>query len=96
MADRPTAVFTGSDEIAGGLMSEAIECGLKIPDDLAILGFDDQPLAELLNPKLTTIKQPVEEMGQKSIEIIIELLKSPDFEFQICELPIELVVRQST
>ncbi|ALC83597.1 MULTISPECIES: LacI family DNA-binding transcriptional regulator [Bacillus] len=96
MDDRPTAVFTGSDEIAGGIMMEAIECGLRIPDDIAVMGFDDQPLAELLNPKLTTIKQPVEQMGKKSIEIIIDLLKNPEFKVQTYELPIQLVVRKST
>lgn len=63
MEDRPTAIFTGSDEIAGGMILEAKESGLKIPCDLAIMGFDDQPLAQMLDLKLTTIRQPVDQMG---------------------------------
>jgi LacI family transcriptional regulator len=96
MDDRPTAVFTGSDEIAGGMMIEAKEHGLIIPDDIAIIGFDDQPIAEMLDPKLTTIRQPVDQMGEKSVEVIIEMLNSPEMEIKNYELPIELIVRKST
>jgi DNA-binding LacI/PurR family transcriptional regulator len=96
MKDRPTAVFTGSDEVAAGVMMEAKQQGLLIPDDLAIIGFDDQPLAEILDPKLTTIRQPVDQMGDKSIEIMIEMLENPEMEIQNVELPIELIIRQST
>lgn len=96
MEDRPTAIFTGSDEIAGGMMIEAKEHGLTIPADIAIIGFDDQPLAEMLDPKLTTIRQPVDQMGEKSVEVIIEMLNNPEMEIKNYELPIELVVRKST
>ncbi|RBW68812.1 LacI family DNA-binding transcriptional regulator [Bacillus taeanensis] len=95
-ADRPTAVFTGSDEIASGMMMEAKEHGITIPNDLAIIGFDDQPLAEILDPKLTTIRQPVNEMGEKAVEVIINMLNNSKAEVEDYELPIELVVRQST
>lgn len=96
MDDRPTAIFTGSDEIAGGMMMEAKEQGLTIPDDLAIMGFDDQPLAEMLDPQLTTIRQPVNQMGKKAVEVIVEMLHHPEVEVKQYELPIELVVRKST
>ncbi|MDQ0247337.1 LacI family transcriptional regulator [Bacillus fengqiuensis] len=96
MDDRPTAIFTGSDEVAGGIMIGAKERGLIIPDDLAIIGFDDQPIAEILDPKLTTIRQPVNQMGEKSVEVIIEMLDNPEIEIKNYELPIELIVRQST
>lgn len=96
MDDRPTAIFTGSDEVAGGIMIGAKERGLTIPDDLAIIGFDDQPIAEILDPKLTTIRQPVDQMGEKSVEVIIEMLDNPEMEMKSYELPIELIVRQST
>ncbi|WP_078412137.1 LacI family DNA-binding transcriptional regulator [Priestia abyssalis] len=96
MDDRPTAIFTGSDEVAGGIMIGAKERGLTIPDDLAIIGFDDQPIAEILDPKLTTIRQPVDQMGEKSVEVIIEMLDNPEMEIKSYELPIELIVRQST
>jgi len=96
MDDRPTAIFTGSDEIAGGMMLEAKKYGLIIPDDIAIIGFDDQPLAEMLDPQLTTIRQPVAQMGEKSVEVIIELLNNPEMKIKNINLPIELVVRKTT
>jgi LacI family transcriptional regulator len=96
MKDRPTAVFTGSDEIAGGVMLAAREQGVTIPDELAVMGFDDQPFAELLNPGLTTIRQPVTEMGRKAMEIVMELLQDPGIPPETYELPIELVIRQSS
>ncbi|MGM0874754.1 MAG: LacI family DNA-binding transcriptional regulator [Bacillota bacterium] len=96
MNDRPTAVFTGSDEIAAGMMIEAKEHGLIVPDDIAIIGFDDQPIAEMLDPKLTTIRQTVDQMGEKAVEVIIEMLNNPEMEIKNYELPIELVVRKST
>jgi LacI family transcriptional regulator len=96
MEDRPTAIFTGSDQVAAGIMIGAKEQGVSIPSDLAIMGFDDQPIAEILDPKLTTIRQPVDQMGKKSIEVMIEMLKNPEIEVRNYELPIELIVRSST
>ncbi|MED4141111.1 LacI family DNA-binding transcriptional regulator [Priestia megaterium] len=96
MEDRPTAIFTGSDEIAGGMMIEAKECDLKIPNDLAIIGFDDQPLAQMLDPKLTTIRQPIDQMGVKAMETLIDMLNDSEVKVETFELPIELVVRSST
>ncbi|MED4238271.1 LacI family DNA-binding transcriptional regulator [Priestia megaterium] len=96
MEDRPTAIFTGSDEIAGGMMIEAKECGLKVPNDLAIIGFDDQPLAQMLDPKLTTIRQPIDQMGIKAMETLIDMLNDSEVKVETFELPIELVVRSST
>ncbi|MED4227997.1 LacI family DNA-binding transcriptional regulator [Neobacillus cucumis] len=96
MDDRPTAIFTGSDEIAGGLLIEAKEHGLNIPNDIAIIGFDDQPLAEMLDPKLTTIRQPVDQIGEKAVEVLLELLNNPEMTINHFELPVELVVRKST
>ncbi|OIJ13636.1 LacI family transcriptional regulator [Anaerobacillus alkalilacustris] len=96
MDDRPTAIFTGSDEVAGGIIIEAKEQGLAIPQDLAVVGFDDQPIAEILDPKLTTIRQPVDQMGEKSIQVMLNILDNPETEIKSYELPIELIVRQST
>lgn len=96
MKDRPTAIFTGSDEVAAGIIIEAKEQGLTIPDDIAVIGFDDQPIAEILEPKLTTIRQPVDLMGEKSVEVMIEMLENPAMKIETFELPIELIVRQST
>lgn len=94
--DRPSAIFTGSDEIAAGIIMEAKEQGWNIPKDLAVVGFDDQPIAEILDPKLTTIRQPVDQMGRKSVEVMIEMLENPELKGESYQLPIELIVRQST
>ncbi|MCI2256064.1 LacI family transcriptional regulator [Domibacillus sp. PGB-M46] len=96
MDERPTAVFTGSDEVASGMIAEANVRGIQIPDDLAIMGFDDQPIARVVSPKLTTIKQPVDRLGEKAVEIIIEKLNNVESSDEYCELPIELIIRQST
>lgn len=96
MKERPTAIFTGSDEVAAGVMMEAKEVGVHIPNELAVVGFDDQPLAEILEPKLTTIRQPVDQMGEKAFEAMLQVLENPDLIMNVEELPIELIVRQST
>lgn len=96
MKERPTAVFTGSDEVASGMIAEASAHGIRIPDDLAIMGFDDQPIARVVSPKLTTIKQPVDQLGEKAVEIIIEKLNNVESLDEYYELPIELIIRQST
>ncbi|GAE35272.1 LacI family DNA-binding transcriptional regulator [Halalkalibacter akibai] len=97
MKNRPTAVFTGSDEIAAGIIKEAKSLGVSIPDELAVIGFDDQPIAELMEPALTTIQQPVKDMGKKTMEVMVSMLNSDivNDQDQIYELPIRLVKRQS-
>ncbi|UOQ42896.1 LacI family transcriptional regulator [Halobacillus salinarum] len=96
LKDNPTAIFTGSDEIAAGVIIQAKELGLKVPEDIAVIGFDDQPSAEMLDPKLTTIRQPIEQMGQKAVEVLLSLLNKSEPENKMPELPVELVVRNST
>lgn len=96
MSERPTAIFTGSDEIAAGMMIEAKKNGLSIPEDIAIIGFDDQPLAEMLEPQLTTIRQPVDKMGELSMNVIIDILDNTQAIKNSYELPIELIVRKTT
>lgn len=96
MDDRPTAVFTGSDEIAGGVIVEAKEKGLNIPDDIAIIGFDDQPQAEMLEPKLTTVRQPVNQMGAETVRLLIELMSDQTREIKSIELPAQLIIRETT
>ncbi|WP_100407649.1 LacI family DNA-binding transcriptional regulator [Bacillus solitudinis] len=96
MEDKPTAIFTGSDEVAGGILVELKSNGFKIPNDMAIIGFDDQPLAEIIDPKLTTIRQPISKMGEKCVEIIVSQNQGKGSEIIDCELQNELVIREST
>lgn len=71
----PRAVFTNGDELAAGIISEANAVGLRIPEQLAVLGFDDQPVANLTNPTITTIQQPITEMGRISTNSLIDSLE---------------------
>lgn len=96
MEDRPDAIFTGSDEVAAGIIMEARKQGMQVPDELAVIGFDDQPLAEMLAPELTTIKQPVSEIGYTAMDLIIKRLEGKATENKIHTLPFQLVIREST
>ena len=77
LPERPTAIFAGSDYMAFGVMAVAEEYGLRIPDDLALVGFDDIPASAHMQPALTTVKQPFYEMGQLAIELLLSLVDSP-------------------
>lgn len=65
---RPTAIFAGNDETAAGVYRTAYLRGVKIPDDLTVIGFDDSPLASRLCPSLTTMRQPIRDMGRLAAE----------------------------
>jgi LacI family repressor for deo operon, udp, cdd, tsx, nupC, and nupG len=91
----PTAVFCYNDATALGAMRAARSAGLRIPQDLSIVGFDDIELAPYLEPPLTTIAQPKREMGEKAVQMILDLLAG-DQAVQDCVLPSRLVVRGST
>ena len=96
MDNQPTAIFTGSDEVAAGFMIEANDQNVKVPDDIAVIGFDDQPLAEMLHPKLTTIKQPISLMGEKAVEGLVKMMQKNNSNPENIELPVELIERKST
>lgn len=94
---RPTAVFARNDFTAVGAMSAAKEAGLKIPQDVAIVGYDDVPLAAHTTPPLTTVRQPTREQGRIAAEALLRRMESaetPAREERV--MPCELVVRAST
>lgn len=92
---RPTAIFTVADALAIGLMHSLQEAGLRIPDDIAIMGFDDIPLAAQLNPPLTTMAQPMDELGAEAARLLLQRLSTPDALLPGALLPHRLVVRGS-
>ncbi len=92
----PTAIFGSNDVMAFGVMEAARERGKKIPDDISIIGFDDIPQAAQVHPPLTTIRQPLEEMGRRAVRMLLEIIQNPDQAAAKIELPTELVVREST
>lgn len=97
MDDPPTAVFTGSDEVAAGLIHAAKQRNWRIPEDIAVVGFDNQTISELTEPPISTVAQPIEEMAKTSIDVIIHLIRSnKTLKREIYEFPLQLVVREST
>ncbi|HVB20900.1 MAG TPA: LacI family DNA-binding transcriptional regulator [Ktedonobacteraceae bacterium] len=74
---RPTAIFAGSDYMAYGAIAEAKQHGLHVPEDIAIVGFDDNPSSAHMDPALTTVRQPFYEMGRRASEILLALVDAP-------------------
>lgn len=96
LPDRPTAVFAATDEIAAGLVEAARAEGLRVPQDLSVVGFDDTEVARLLSPPLTTVHQPLREMGRVAVRTALRLAAGETLESHHVELATELVVRSST
>jgi LacI family transcriptional regulator len=92
----PTAIFASNDVSALGVMEAVRDLGLRIPEDVSIVGFDDIPQASQVNPPLTTVRQPLEQMGHKAAQMLLEYIADPDMPTQRVELPTELIVRAST
>lgn len=95
LTKRPDAVFAGSDRLAAGAMSEIIAAGLRVPEDIAVVGFDDVPLAKRLEPPLTTVRQQPGALGAAAVNLLLELIEDPAAECRRVVLPAELVVRAS-
>jgi LacI family transcriptional regulator len=96
LANPPTAIFASNDAMAMGAMDAVRSRGLRIPGDLSILGFDDIPQAAQVRPSLTTVRQPLEQMGRVATQMLLDRLKNPTQEITRIELPTELIVRGST
>lgn len=90
------AVFVISDTMALGAMKCVREHRLRVPDDVAIIGFDDLPVALQADPHLTTIRQPIEQQAQRAVEILVQLIDTPDTPLQQVVLPTELIIRGTT
>jgi LacI family transcriptional regulator len=95
VADPPTAIFAMNDDSAAGAMAAAAQLGLRVPDDVAVVGFDDSWVAQSVWPPLTTIYQPITEMAQAATELLIERGGS-NGESIVSELTYRLVERGST
>jgi LacI family transcriptional regulator len=96
LPEPPTAVFAGSDETALGVIEAARTRGLRIPEELSVVGFDDTPVARLAAPPLTTVRQPLREMGAVAVRTALRLAAGERAYSHHVELATELVVRQST
>ena len=94
--DRPTAIFALNDNMAAGALRAAIKRGLRVPDDLSIVGFDDTELARILAPRLTTVRQPLAELGRTAVSLLNRLIEGQRIEALRVELSTRLIVREST
>ncbi|MCW4385202.1 LacI family DNA-binding transcriptional regulator [Salinibacterium sp. SYSU T00001] len=97
LPEPPTAIFAGSDLQALGVLETARSLGLRIPDDLSLVGYDDIPLANWVSPRLTTVHQPLKEMGREATRLAIRLSEgATSGETPRMDLATRLVVRDST
>jgi len=91
----PTAIFACNDLMAMGVLRAATELGLRVPDDLALMGYDDIELASYTNPPLTTIKQPKVEMGLAALNFLLSRIQDKQSVPQSVLLPVSLAIRGS-
>ena len=96
LPDPPTAIFAFNDNMAIGAMRVARARGIRVPEDLSIIGFDDLDEASIVSPALTTIRQPLAEMGRIAVSLLTRLLDNQRIEALHVELATSLVVRETT
>jgi LacI family repressor for deo operon, udp, cdd, tsx, nupC, and nupG len=92
----PTAIFCFNDEMAMGVVQTARLRGLRVPHDLSVVGFDDIRFARYFDPPLTTVAQPMRQIGEGTVRLVLEILRNPDTTPESVTLPHTLVVRAST
>jgi LacI family transcriptional regulator len=93
---RPTAAFCANDLLALGLLQQSIGAGLRVPDDLAIVGFDDIEFAAAAAVPLTSVRQPRQELGRAAAQLVLDEATNPDHRHQQLQFTPELVARAST
>jgi LacI family transcriptional regulator len=96
LSEPPTAIFAGSDQQAFGLYEAARQRGLRVPQDLSVVGFDDLPVTRWVSPPLTTVRQPLSEMGRAAAQMLGDLITGVPLRTTRVELSTELIVREST
>lgn len=92
---RPTAIFASNDLSAFGVMDAIRDKGLSIPEDISIIGFDDIPQASVTYPKLTTVKQPLAQMGREAVKLLLEQIEQPEKPVRRVTLATALIKRDS-
>ncbi|KZR57684.1 LacI family DNA-binding transcriptional regulator [Pseudobacillus badius] len=89
-------ILASNDMTAAAVLHEALRIGKAIPEEVQIIGFDDIPMSRLLFPSLSTIKQPVYEMGKQAAQLLLKLIKKEEVAEQIIQLPVSFVERNTT
>ncbi len=91
----PSALFVSNDMMAMGVIQAASQRGLRVPDDLSLIGYDDVHIAKFMTPALTTIHQPKYRLGKAAVDTLLYRLENPDTTAQVVQLEPTLVVRNS-
>ncbi|WP_461365993.1 LacI family DNA-binding transcriptional regulator [Candidatus Darwinibacter acetoxidans] len=96
LENRPTAIFCANDHMAIGAMQMLEQAGLKVPQDVSLIGFDDTELCQVVVPRLTTVRQPVGLMGELGAKAVLQQIDAESFQVTHTNLEPELIVREST
>ena len=95
LSDPPTAIFASNDQSATGAIKAVLEAGLRVPDDISVVGFDNVPEAAYAHPRLTTVDQSIDKMGYIATEMLISLIEGDALESDLYKVPTQLIVRDS-
>ncbi|NPD04517.1 LacI family DNA-binding transcriptional regulator [Nocardioides sp. zg-1308] len=96
LAEPPTAVFAANDQMAMGVYEALRRSGRRVPDDVSVVGFDDLPSSRWASPPMTTVRQPLTELGRMASQMALRMVGGESIEGPRVELATELVVREST
>lgn len=96
LKDKPDAIFTGSDEVAAGFISKVQTLGVAIPNEVAVIGYDNQLISELTTPDITTIDQSITEIGKQTMNMMFSLLEGQEYQINTEKLQMEIIIRGST
>jgi LacI family transcriptional regulator len=96
LQEPPTAIFACNDLMAIGAVRAITEAGMRVPEDISLVGFDNIELVSYTNPPLTTVAQPIQETGQMAVNFLVERIREPSLNFRRVILPTSLIVRNSS
>jgi DNA-binding LacI/PurR family transcriptional regulator len=96
LTDRPTAIFSNNNLLTLGALAEIKEMGLRIPEDVVFVGFDDHPWAAVFDPPLTVVKQPSQEIGETAAKMLLSLIREEEIEQCQVVLDCKLIIRKSS
>ena len=94
-AATPTAIFASNDEMAAGVIDAAHAAGMAVPRDISVVGFDDNAVARTVRPNLTSVRQPLEEMGEVACKILVDRIRHSSLANRHEQVPFQIVERDS-
>ena len=94
-AAKPTAIFASNDDMAAGIIDAAKDAGIDIPGAISLVGYDDNAVASSVRPRLTTVRQPLEKMGEAAGRKLLNLIRQPGKPAETAIVPYEIVERES-